>query len=331
MAVASETSDKIYSGGIDNVIKVCDLRRNEVSMMLEARKVTACSSDRMVYIWETTHRNILYKLPSHIGSVNECVFHHTEPIIGSCSSNKWIYLGEICGNELRAMKGLRMQRCLEKLVTPDEDSTGRNEAKGFDTVVCVIPKLFNSIGANKDGSLSLPELRALVVGMQLYEINVNEEDAVTKVMKDFDTSENNEVEFNEFVAGETKKKHDLLGYQAREDEEQKGIDDPRMTTIKVVLLLLLGTAIAAAFADPLVDAVGSGSEGADSSLQKQYNKDLTVKASETIALSILNALLAITKHLSLLQVTPNNMDIAKVVPTYHLYTPAEVEVVIDHL
>ena len=37
--------------------------------------------------------------------------------------------------------------------------------------------------------------------MELYEINVNEEDAVTKVMKDFDTSENNEVEFNEFVAG----------------------------------------------------------------------------------------------------------------------------------
>ncbi|PWA90311.1 hypothetical protein CTI12_AA059250 [Artemisia annua] len=81
----------------------------------------------------------------------------------------------------------------------------------------------------------------------------------------------------------------------------------------------------------VVNAIGSGSEGADSSLQKQYNKDLTVKASETIALSILNALLAITKHLSLLQVTPNNMDIAKVVPTYHLYTPAEVEVVIDHL
>ncbi|PWA43711.1 2-oxoglutarate-Fe(II) type oxidoreductase [Artemisia annua] len=49
MAVASETSDKIYSGGIDNVIKVCDLRRNEVSMTLEgARKVTACSYDRMV-------------------------------------------------------------------------------------------------------------------------------------------------------------------------------------------------------------------------------------------------------------------------------------------
>lgn len=62
-------------------------------------------------------------------------------------------------------------------------------------------RLFNSIDVNQDGSLSLPELRALVVGMQLYEINLNEDDAVTKVMKDFDTSENNEVEFDEFVNG----------------------------------------------------------------------------------------------------------------------------------
>lgn len=68
----------------------------------------------------------------------------------------------------------------------------------FQRLLC---RLFNSIDANKDGSLSLPELRALVVGMQLYEINMNEEDAVNKIMKDFDTSENNEVEFDEFVSG----------------------------------------------------------------------------------------------------------------------------------
>ncbi|XP_024980650.1 sodium/calcium exchanger NCL-like [Cynara cardunculus var. scolymus] len=152
----------------------------------------------------------------------------------------------------------------------------------------VLVKLFNSIDANQDGSLSIPELRALVVGMQLYEINMNEEDAVTKVMKDFDTSENNEVEFDEFVNGigrwlqeakgfkrtttvagsdslkyvhdyyeETKKEHALLGDQSHEEEEEEGVDDPRTTTIKAVLLLLLGTAIAAAFADPLVDAVNN--------------------------------------------------------------------------
>ncbi|KAM3320490.1 hypothetical protein P3S67_007690 [Capsicum chacoense] len=61
----------------------------------DGSKVTAGGSDRMVYVWDTTSRRILYKLPGHTGSVNECVFHPNEPIIGSCSSDKQIYLGEI--------------------------------------------------------------------------------------------------------------------------------------------------------------------------------------------------------------------------------------------
>ncbi|CAA2999748.1 U5 small nuclear ribonucleo 40 kDa [Olea europaea subsp. europaea] len=155
----SDASDKIYTGGIDNDVKVWDIRRSEVIMKLQGHqdmltgmqlspdgsylltnsmdntlriwdmrpyapqnrcvkileghqhnfeknllkcgwspdgsKVTAGSSDRMVHIWDTTSRRILYKLPGHTGSVNECVFHPSEPIIGSCSSDKQIYLGEI--------------------------------------------------------------------------------------------------------------------------------------------------------------------------------------------------------------------------------------------
>ncbi|CAL9183963.1 unnamed protein product [Musa hybrid cultivar] len=71
-------------------------------------------------------------------------------------------------------------------------------------------------------------------------------------------------------------------------------------------------------------AIGSGSEGADSSLQEQYNKDLTLQEAETIALSIL-------KQVMEEKVTPNNLDIARVAPTYHLYTPTEVEAVIARL
>ncbi|XP_006663049.1 proteasome subunit alpha type-5 [Oryza brachyantha] len=71
-------------------------------------------------------------------------------------------------------------------------------------------------------------------------------------------------------------------------------------------------------------AIGSGSEGADSSLQEQYNKELTFQEAETIALSIL-------KQVMEEKVTPNNVDIAKVSPNYHLYTPAEVEAVIARL
>ncbi|XP_073029260.1 uncharacterized protein [Primulina eburnea] len=155
----SDASDKIYTGGIDNDVKVWDLRRTDPVLKLQGHqdmitgmqlspdgsylltnsmdcslriwdmrpyapqnrcvkileghqhnfeknllrcswspdgsKVIAGSSDCMVHIWDTTSRRILYKLPGHTGSVNECVFHPSEPIIGSCSSDKQIYLGEI--------------------------------------------------------------------------------------------------------------------------------------------------------------------------------------------------------------------------------------------
>ncbi|KAG5520739.1 hypothetical protein RHGRI_033351 [Rhododendron griersonianum] len=71
-------------------------------------------------------------------------------------------------------------------------------------------------------------------------------------------------------------------------------------------------------------AIGSGSERADSSLQEQYNKDITLEEAETITLTIL-------KQVIEEKVTPNNVDIAKVAPIYHLYTPSEVEAVISRL
>ncbi len=40
-------------------------------------------------------RQIEYKLPGHLGSVNDAVFHPKEPIVASASSDKQIYLGEL--------------------------------------------------------------------------------------------------------------------------------------------------------------------------------------------------------------------------------------------
>ncbi|KAK9060437.1 hypothetical protein SSX86_021141 [Deinandra increscens subsp. villosa] len=176
----------------------------------------------------------------------------------------------------------------------------------------VLHKLFDSVDVNGDGHLSQVELRSLVVGMQLN-INLNEDDTVYKVMKEFDTSGDDEVDFEEFITGignwleearltrtyfpvagpdtlnyihdyyevcfyyqmtaicnskfflkktkgmnmqETKREHYLLGDEGGEDEEHElGDRDPNQTTIKAVLFLLLGTLVAAMFADPLVDAV----------------------------------------------------------------------------
>jgi len=155
----SDTAEQVFSSGIDNEVKVWDLRKNAVlyrmkghsdtvtgltlspdgSYLLsnsmdnslriwdvrpfapserclkiltghqhnfeknllrcdwspDGRQVTAGSSDRHLYIWDTTTRRIVYKLPGHHGSVNDCRFHPTEPILASASSDKQIYLGEI--------------------------------------------------------------------------------------------------------------------------------------------------------------------------------------------------------------------------------------------
>jgi len=64
----------------------------------DGTKVAAGSADRFVYIWEVAYRRILYKLPGHLGSVNEVVFHPNEPVVLSCSSDKQLYLGEIESN-----------------------------------------------------------------------------------------------------------------------------------------------------------------------------------------------------------------------------------------
>lgn len=141
---------------------------------------------------------------------------------------------------------------------------------------------------------------------------MDHDDAVAKLMKEFDTTLDTKVDFNEFVAGvekwldeakgdskhsgsmkyidkfhnvwlcnelhellsyyihtvtmtsfmfclqETKRQHALVGDQS--DEVVEGVENARWTKIKAALLLLLGAAIAAAFADPLVDAVDNFSD-----------------------------------------------------------------------
>ncbi|KAL7129480.1 hypothetical protein ABFS83_13G069000 [Erythranthe nasuta] len=146
----------------------------------------------------------------------------------------------------------------------------------------VLTKLFKTIDADDDGFLSQAELRALIAGIKFNEINMDEDDALAKVIRDFDTSLDSQVDLNEFILGigkwlaeaqgarggsnnadsmkyiddyhkQTKREHELLGEQS--DEIVEGVENPRSTSIKAGLLLLLGTVIAAAFADPLVDAV----------------------------------------------------------------------------
>lgn len=68
-------------------------------------------------------------------------------------------------------------------------------------------------------------------------------------------------------------------------------------------------------------AIGAGSEGAQANLQDNYNKDLTLEEAETLALNTL-------KQVMEEKISATNVDIAKVAPTYHLYSKEEVEQVI---
>ncbi|GER43048.1 sodium/calcium exchanger family protein [Striga asiatica] len=170
------------------------------------------------------------------------------------------------------LKHLKM-RALGKLSTDD----GRPNDE-------VLTKLFKAIDENNDGHLSHSELRALIVGIQFNEVNLDENEAVEKVMRDFDISLDSQVDLPEFIQGvgkwleeakggkashnaggsmkyideyhqQTKREHDLLGLGEQSDEIVEGVENPQWTTLKAVLFLLIGTLIAAAFADPLVDAV----------------------------------------------------------------------------
>lgn len=82
---------KIFQGNVHNFEK--NLLR--CSWSPDGSKIAAGSADRFVYVWDTTSRRVLYKLPGHAGSINEVAFHPDEPIILSASSDKRLYMGEI--------------------------------------------------------------------------------------------------------------------------------------------------------------------------------------------------------------------------------------------
>eukprot|EP01098_Paradermamoeba_levis_P005182 TRINITY_DN2203_c0_g3_i1.p1 TRINITY_DN2203_c0_g3~~TRINITY_DN2203_c0_g3_i1.p1 ORF type:complete len:224 (-),score=60.01 TRINITY_DN2203_c0_g3_i1:271-942(-) len=82
---------KIFQGHSHNIEK----NLLKCSWSPDGSKISCGSADNFVYVWDTTSRRILYKLPGHAGSINEVDFHPKEPIIGSGSSDKTIYLGEI--------------------------------------------------------------------------------------------------------------------------------------------------------------------------------------------------------------------------------------------
>ena len=65
-------------------------------------------------------------------------------------------------------------------------------------------RLFSAIDEDNNGKLSASELKALIVGIRFDEIDFDRDDAVKKVMKDFDTSQDNSIDLEEFINGISK-------------------------------------------------------------------------------------------------------------------------------
>ncbi|GJM90731.1 hypothetical protein PR202_ga07039 [Eleusine coracana subsp. coracana] len=145
----------------------------------------------------------------------------------------------------------------------------------------VIEKLFHKIDQDNDGRIERGELQAFIIGVNFEDVDLDSNLAVDQVMADFDTSQNSVIEKGEFVNGilrwleEAKRSGAASGTDSKkflndfherardehsvlldkDDDDGEAIENPTWTCVKAVLLLLLGTGMAAAFADPLVDTV----------------------------------------------------------------------------
>lgn len=62
-------------------------------------------------------------------------------------------------------------------------------------------RLFHKIDLDENGLVSRAELRAFIIGIKFEEIDLDRDDAVDKVMDDFDTSGNELIEEEEFIQG----------------------------------------------------------------------------------------------------------------------------------
>lgn len=88
---AKKRHDKTFIGGTHNAEKGL----LNCAWSADGTMVTGGSADRIVHIWDEMSAEELYCLPGHAGCVNSVVFHPTQNIVASASSDKTIYAGEL--------------------------------------------------------------------------------------------------------------------------------------------------------------------------------------------------------------------------------------------
>ncbi|RWR97479.1 EF-hand domain-containing protein [Cinnamomum micranthum f. kanehirae] len=158
------------------------------------------------------------------------------------------------------------------------DALGRLLTQDGKPNIPVIEKRFQKLDLDCDGYISHSELTALLVGINFEDIDLDTNDAVERVMEDFDASGDVKISKEEFIEGLSKWLNVAISSVSQPKPfSSKFVDDFHKVTkeelnkliaerdktgeshvwCKAVTLLLLGTVLAAVFADPLVDAVNN--------------------------------------------------------------------------
>ncbi|KAJ1391866.1 EF-hand domain [Sesbania bispinosa] len=84
----------------------------------------------------------------------------------------------------------------------------------------VIEKLFESL-KNSDGYITAKDLRALLIGVHFEEKDMNIDEAVARIMLDFDRSHDSKIDREEFVRGITKWLRKAKHYDTQNDHSPK--------------------------------------------------------------------------------------------------------------
>ncbi|KAL0011234.1 hypothetical protein SO802_006342, partial [Lithocarpus litseifolius] len=150
--------------------------------------------------------------------------------------------------------------------------------------VTIIRDLFHKIDKNNDNHISLNELRALILGIQIEEVGLDEDDYEAMVMEEFDIPGDSHITETEFIKGVSKwinkaqhpannQGHDKPKFsnsnsktqlQKSTEEQQrllaqkkesKGTNKSWLNYIKAAFLLILGTAITVLLAQPLMQTL----------------------------------------------------------------------------
>ncbi|XP_039034607.1 sodium/calcium exchanger NCL1-like [Hibiscus syriacus] len=127
-----------------------------------------------------------------------------------------------------------------------------------------IKRLFHKIDKKNNSFISSAELGAFILGIQMEEMGLDEEDFQNKIMQEFDTSGDSNIKGTEFVRGISnwlnKANNDVKLFRARAKVNN---NQPWWNYIEAAFLVTLGTTATIMLSKPLVAAFVGFSESAN--------------------------------------------------------------------